>query len=226
MFYGLGLIKGLAVTMTTAFKPWVTVQYPDRRIGLLGAAKEAGANPFAYVFQQPGDALKALIGLKTVPVMPVQSTRFRGNEFTWYEDRCTGCASCAKYCPLGIIEIVTSRSGNNMQEGETYNVDVFDIDTGRCMFCALCVEACPYDALHMGTNFERGNALRDNLVITKGQLNEQPKRPSTWFRPQMEEREYDPYREDLEDHKGAGRHEQPAQETLRERWVHNRETAE
>ena len=36
-----------------------------------------------------------------------QHPRFRGQEFGWYEERCTGCASCAKYCPLGIIKIVT-----------------------------------------------------------------------------------------------------------------------
>ena len=29
-----------------------------------------------------------------------QHPRFRGEEFAWYEERCTGCASCAKYCPL------------------------------------------------------------------------------------------------------------------------------
>ena len=34
-----------------------------------------------------------------------QHPRFRGEEFVWYEERCTGCASCAKYCPLGIIKI-------------------------------------------------------------------------------------------------------------------------
>ena len=38
-----------------------------------------------------------------IPLHP----RFRGEEFVWYEERCTGCASCAKYCPLGIIKIVT-----------------------------------------------------------------------------------------------------------------------
>ena len=46
------------------------------------------------------------IGLATVKVKNEQFPRFRGNEFVWYDDRCTACASCAKYCPLGIIEIV------------------------------------------------------------------------------------------------------------------------
>ena len=59
-----------------------------------------------------------------------QHARFRGQEFAWYEQRCTGCASCAKYCPLGIIEIVTGRSEDYLQDGGKYNIDVFDIDIG------------------------------------------------------------------------------------------------
>ncbi len=122
-----------------------------------------------------------------------QHGRFRGEEFAWYEERCTGCASCAKYCPLGIIKIETSPSGQNVQEGDSYKIDTFDIDIGRCMFCGLCVEACPYDALFMGSGFERGRYRRDGLVITVDELKAAEKRPSTWFRPQLEQRRYDPY---------------------------------
>ncbi|MEX0762291.1 MAG: 4Fe-4S binding protein [Dehalococcoidia bacterium] len=220
--YGLGLLKGMGVTMKNFIRTPSTVQYPNRRVGLLAAAKEAGMSPFEYLTKDPRGGAKALVGLASIPVKVPQSSRYRGNEFTWYEDRCTGCASCAKYCPLGIIEIVTHPGGMDAQEGESYAIDVFDIDTGRCMFCGLCVEACPYDALHMGSQFERGNYQRKNLVITVDELRDNMKRPSSWFRPQMEERGYNPYKETLDNHYRAGRHEQPTAEELKERWVDER----
>ena len=130
------------------------------------------------------------------------SPRFRGNTFVWYEDRCTGCATCAKGCPLGIIKIVTHPEPNP-QVGSDYHVDVFDIDTGRCMFCALCVEVCPYDALHMGADFEQAVPSRRELVITVDQLREMPKKPTTQFRPHLETIGYTGH-EELDEHE-AGR---------------------
>ena len=64
-----------------------------------------------------------------------QHPRFRGEDFVWYEERCTGCASCAKYCPLGSIKIVTHPGDQKPLEGGFYDIDVFDIDIGRCRFC-------------------------------------------------------------------------------------------
>ena len=134
-----------------------------------------------------------------------QHPRFRGQEFTWYEQRCTGCASCAKYCPLGIIRIVTDPNGGNEQDGGSYKVDVFDIDQARCMYCGLCVEACPYDALHMGSGFEAAAYRREDLVITVDDLKAREKRPSTWFRPQLERGSFDPRGADSREWEAVGR---------------------
>ena len=220
--YGLGLIKGLFVTLKNLVLPgrmFTVHQYPDRRIGVLGLAKLSGRNVFSYVAMNPGMAAKAMVGLATVQDRLEQSPRFRGEEFTWYEQRCTGCASCAKYCPLGIIRIVTDPSGEAMHEGENYGIEVFDIDIGRCMFCGLCVEACPYDALHMGSGFEEGSYTRGELVIDVDRLKAAPKRPSTWFRPQFEAKGYDPFSGDELSWRDAGRHEQPTLEEQEDRWA-------
>lgn len=220
--YGLGMAKGLAVTMKNMVLPsrrFTLHQYPDRKIGVLGLAKEAETNVFSYVMKEPKKSIRALVGLESIEDRNPQHSRFRGEEFSWYEERCTGCASCAKFCPLGIIRIVTQPSGDAMQEGEKYAIEVFDIDIGRCMFCGLCVEACPYDALHMGSGFEEGQYRRTDLIIGMERLKEAPKNPSTWFRPQLESKHYQPLEEGQEDWKDVGRHEQPTDEDLEEKWA-------
>lgn len=219
---GLGLAKGLGVTLRNFIRAPVTVQYPTRRVGLLGAAKQQEMNPVEFATRRPADAFKAATGLASVEARVKQGGRFRGQDFNWYEERCTGCATCAKFCPLGIIKIVTRRSGENAQEGETYRLDVFDIDIGRCMYCGICVEVCPYDALHMGSSFERGNYQRQGLVIPVEHLRTKQKTPSTFFRPQYEATEYDPRGGEALPWNRAGRHEQPSRQRLTERWVRRR----
>ena len=114
--YGLGLAKGLIVTAKNLVLPsrMMTVQYPDRKVGLLGLSKATDTSILNLLLKDPVTSFKALLGMAEVKENLPQHPRFRGEEFIWYEQRCTGCASCAKYCPLGIIEIVTSESGDKM----------------------------------------------------------------------------------------------------------------
>ena len=69
------------------------------------------------------------------------SRRTRGNELVWDKEKCTGCGTCAKTCPQGVIEIVTS---TNLVENK-YEVVEYKVDTGYCISCGLCVESCPYE---------------------------------------------------------------------------------
>lgn len=142
--FGLGILKGLGVTMKNFLRPPITVQYPEEKL--------------------------------------VTSRRIRGNEVLWDAAKCTGCATCAKACPQGNIEIVTFPGPENKR-----NVEKFEVDTGRCIFCGLCVEACPYDALFLGRAYEKARYRRYELVtgIDHIQLSEE-RQPSAFARPSLE----------------------------------------
>jgi len=130
--YGIGIAKGMAITIKHLFRHPVTVQYPEQKLNV--------------------------------------SRRFRGNELIWNEEKCTGCGTCAKTCPQGVIEIVTSTN----QVENKYAVEKYQIDTGYCIQCGLCIEACPYKALYLGHSYECAKYRRGELVQSKETMLETP----------------------------------------------------
>ena len=105
------------------------------------------------------------------------SRRVRGNELIWDNIKCTGCATCAKTCPQGAIEIVTSARNNE----NTYKVEKYQVDTGYCIQCGLCVEACPFYALYLGYSYERSKYRRGELIQTDDMLLKSDKRPVSGY---------------------------------------------
>jgi NAD(P)H-quinone oxidoreductase subunit I len=105
------------------------------------------------------------------------SRRTRGNELIWDRAKCTGCATCAKACPQGAIEIVTAANTAN----NTYAVDKYRVDTGYCIQCGLCVEACPFHALYLGYSYERAKYRRIELVQADDMLQGSDKRPMSGY---------------------------------------------
>lgn len=110
------------------------------------------------------------------------SKRIRGFELVWVPVKCTGCTTCAKACPQGNIEIVTSRGEEN-----SYAVDKFEVDIGRCKSCGLCVESCPFEALFMSRNYELAQYQRRKLVQGKEEVRmSDKKQPSAYCKPWLE----------------------------------------
>lgn len=143
--FGLGIAKGMAVTIRHLFMAPSVSQYPEKRLNI--------------------------------------SRRIRGQELIWDPQRCTGCATCAKTCPQGAIDIVTSL---NLVDNK-YEVEKYRVDTGYCIQCGLCVESCPYKAVFMGYTYERARYRRDELIQEKEDMmaGTGDKRPSGYFYPDI-----------------------------------------
>ena len=124
--YGLGIAKGLLMTLRQLFRRPFTVQYPEE-----------------------------------VRHMP---PRARTN-LLWFDERCTGCSTCAQACPDGCILVVTSP-----REDGSLNKDRYEIDFRLCMFCGLCVEACPFEAIQSGGPFDDAVYVFDDMYRDKHAL--------------------------------------------------------
>ena len=142
---GIGLAKGLGVSLRNATRKRITEQYPEERLNI--------------------------------------SRRTRSQELVWDPIRCTGCATCAKACPQGNIKIATSVGDSN-----SYVVDQFENDEGRCMFCGFCVEACPYEALFFGTDYERSQYKRGDLIASKEDMSSPGQERSAYSRTDLYEK--------------------------------------
>jgi NADH-quinone oxidoreductase chain I len=108
------------------------------------------------------------------------SRRTRGNQLVWNKDACIACSMCAKACPVGCIDMVTSRD-----ENKKLKMDKMDVDTGLCISCGLCVEACPQKCLFMDTAYEKARYSRKDLKLIKEDiLMTEKSKPSGYYSPE------------------------------------------
>jgi len=150
--YGLGMIKGLSVTLRHFIDTYLNDlhRFPRRYSpdGLYRRKKPRERGFFTI--QYPEERL---------PMYP----RFRGslaqkrNPETG-KSNCTGCGACARACPHGCIRLVTSGKGKERI------VETFEVNISDCMVCGLCVEACPFDALQMSHVYENAAYTTQELI--------------------------------------------------------------
>jgi NADH-quinone oxidoreductase subunit I len=148
--YGIGILKGLGVTLKHLIETYVDDirwlgrrYYNEEALAVRQGPKARGI----FTVQYPEEKL-------TIP------EEFRFIPFLVYEegpdgekvDRCTSCGICAKVCPPQCIWIVRS---NDPETGRPIPAPTdFFIDIDICMNCGLCAEYCPFDAIRMDHDFE------------------------------------------------------------------------
>jgi NADH-quinone oxidoreductase subunit I len=162
--YGLGIVKGMAVTM----KHFVATYLDDIHWLARGGRYY---NPEALSNRQSLDG-KGVITVFYPEEKLAVPERFRFVPFLvtddpkpgeqWPHDWCTSCGICAKVCPPQCIWIVRGKlpTGRPKPEPEQFYIDI-DI----CMNCGLCAEFCPFDAIKMDHDYELASYDRSTAHI-------------------------------------------------------------
>jgi NADH-quinone oxidoreductase subunit I len=172
--YGLGLIKGLAVTLKHFIETYLDdLRWLGRRYFREGAlAERQGPNARGvFTVQYPEEKLPVPEEFRYIPFLVYEI-----GEDGERVDRCTSCGICAKVCPPQCIWIVRT---NNPKTGRPIpSPKEFFIDIDICMNCGLCAEFCPFDAIKMDHDYEL--AVYDRLsehIFNKDRLS----KPVTYY---------------------------------------------
>jgi NADH-quinone oxidoreductase subunit I len=87
------------------------------------------------------------------------------------EERCIGCAACAKICPSQIIRLEKGEMRLHPITGKKRaSASAFTIDLQACIFCELCVQVCPTDALTMTPSWQDPTFSREDLLLGMARL--------------------------------------------------------
>ncbi|WP_376791811.1 4Fe-4S binding protein [Thermoflexus sp.] len=186
MIYGLGILKGLGVTL----KHFIYSYIEDIRYLFEGGryrpqhlpARQGPRARGVFTVQYPKEKLPLPENFRYIPFL-VYDTQ---------EDKikCTSCGICAKVCPPQCIWIVRGTdptTGRPKPEPEA-----FYIDATICMSCGFCAEFCPFDAIKMDHDYELSSYERyESLVfdlprLLKPDTYHAQIHPSDWAREQAE----------------------------------------
>jgi NADH-quinone oxidoreductase subunit I len=155
--FGLGLIKGLGVTMRHFVESFTYDRNPLKWFSLKGRydqewleKRQAIEGKGLFTIQYPEQKRKITEHFRVTPMLIYDETPD--------EPRCTACGICARVCPPQTIWIqrATDDRGRPMARPA-----VFCIDATICMSCGFCAEFCPFDAIKMNQEHELAYTDRD-----------------------------------------------------------------
>jgi NADH-quinone oxidoreductase subunit I len=148
--YGLGIIKGLGITLKHFIMTyvddirWLGRRYYTRR-GI--AHRMSPEVEGIFTVQYPEEKLPVPEEFRYIPFL-IYEEKENGEKV----DRCTSCGICAKVCPPQCIWIVRT---NDPETGRPIpSPKEFYIDVDICMNCGFCAEYCPFDAIKMDHDYE------------------------------------------------------------------------
>ncbi len=150
--FGLGLLKGLGVTMRHFIesylydrKPWE----PRYDQEWLEKHQDVDGKGF-FTIQYPEQKRKIPENFRVTPMLVYEETPD--------EPRCTACGICARVCPTQCIWIERATDDKGRPKARPAG---FWIDATICMSCGYCAEYCPFDAIKMNQVHEIVTTDRD-----------------------------------------------------------------
>lgn len=169
--YGMGILKGLSVTIKHFVKTYVDdIRYLGNKL-----TKESdfqnrqSLNPAGiYTVQYPEEKIAVPERFRFIPFLVTEEPDHPERPG---EDWCTSCGICSKVCPPQCIWIV--RGEDPVTKRPIPQPEAFFIDIDICMNCGFCAEFCPFDAIKMDHDYEMasydrtGNHIFDKQRLSK-----------------------------------------------------------
>lgn len=148
--YGIGILKGLGVTLKRFIDTYVDdLRWMGRRYRNPEAmrVRQGVKGRGVFTVQYPDEKLPVPEEFRFVPFL-VYDEAEDGAKVV----RCTSCGICAKVCPPQCIWI--ERTSDPATGRPVPAPRQFYVDVDVCMNCGLCAEYCPFDAIKMDHDYE------------------------------------------------------------------------
>jgi NADH-quinone oxidoreductase subunit I len=155
--FGLGLIKGLSVTMRHFIESYTYDRNPLKWFSLKGRyddewleKRQAINGKGIFTIQYPEQKRQITENFRFIPMLVYEESK--------EEPRCTACGICARVCPPQCIWIKRATDDKGRPKAQPAG---FWIDATICMSCGYCAEFCPFDAIKMNQDHEHAHTDRD-----------------------------------------------------------------